>query len=129
MEKTSVIKSCVFTKEFKGDNGSVFYHNLTMENGDSGSIGAKEQNPPKLAVGQELTYTIETTERGNKIKAVSNKPKFGGGSGRPSEPIELKMATFSLSYAKDIVVSGKIETDKMFALADKMYEWINSKLK
>jgi hypothetical protein len=127
MEKTSTIKSCAFTKEYKGDNGTVYYHNLTLDNGDTGSIGAKEQNPAKLAVGQELTYTIEATERGNKIKAV-NKPKFGGG-GRPAEPIELKMATFSLSYSKDLAVAGTIKPEQMFATADKMYDWINSKLK
>ena len=127
MEKTSVITSCTFKNEWTGPNGVVYYHALTFENGDTGQIGAREKNPPKLSAGQELTYTIEATDKGNKIKAVNAKPKFGGG-GRPSEPIELKMATFALSYSKDLVVGGKLETKDMFALADKMFDWLKAKV-
>lgn len=126
MEQTNIIKSCTFKSEWAGPNGVIYYHNITFDNGDTGTIGTKEKMPDKLSPGSELTYTIEVNERGNKIKAVAPKPKFGGG--RPGEPIELKMATFALSYSKDLVIGGKLESKDMFAIADKMFDWIKAKI-
>lgn len=74
-EKKSKIKSYRFVSEWQGEKGIVYYHEIELENGDKGQIGTKEKNPDKLAVGQELSYTIEATSRGNKIKAVGT----GGG--------------------------------------------------
>jgi hypothetical protein len=48
MEKKAKITRTTFKQEWKGDKGSVFYHDIELDNGDKGSIGAKEQMPAKL---------------------------------------------------------------------------------
>src|SRR5688572_32150617 len=93
-EKKSKIKSCRFVSEWAGQNGIVYYHEIELENNDKGQIGTKDKNPDKLNVGQELTYTIESTSRGNKIKAV-NAP--GGFKGKPQRDPKEQMISFSTS--------------------------------
>jgi hypothetical protein len=73
MPKGKITKS-TFTNEWKGDKGTVYYHDIEMDNGDTGSIGSKDKNPDFIAVGQTLDYTLEQGQRGNKIKR--NKPAF-----------------------------------------------------
>lgn len=67
----SLIKSIEFKNEWVGTNGTVFYHFITFENGDSGQIGAKAKLPEKLQVGKPLDYEITTDDKGNKkVKAI-----------------------------------------------------------
>lgn len=52
--KTSKIKTVQSVKEYAGQKGTIFYHNLEMENGDKINIG--KQKPQ--TVGTELTYEL-----------------------------------------------------------------------
>lgn len=127
MEKTSKIKSCRFVSEWTGQNGVVYYHEIELENGDKGQIGTKDRLPDKIAVGQELTYTIESTPRGNKIKAVSG--QSSGFKGKPQRDPKEQMISFSMSYCKDLVVAGKLDikdleigTTRIYNIMKKLYE-------
>lgn len=122
MEKTSKITKSQFKNEWTNPqtNTKVYYHDLEFDNGDSGSIGTKEMNPSKIAVGQTLTYTIDN----GKIKAVQQSFKGGGFK---QKPYEHECASYSASYAKDLVVGGKIETKDLLPIADKIYNWLISK--
>ena len=124
MEKTSKITSCTLKNEWTNPQNQtvVYYHDLEFENGDKYSIGAKEKNPEKYAVGKELTYTVEN----GKLKVVA--PPFGkSGGGFKSEPFEHKAASYAISYSKDLVVAGKVETKDLLPIADKIYNWLISK--
>jgi hypothetical protein len=129
MEKTSKITRTVFKNEWTGQNGVVFYHEIELENGDKGQIGCKDKEPSWLNPCQELTYTIEVTDKGNKIKRVNAKPSYNGGGGKSGSP-----ASFALSYAKDVVIASwgehapkKMASEDLFKIADKMYEWMKGK--
>lgn len=125
MEKTSKIKSCRFVSEWQGQNGVVYYHEIELENNDKGQIGTKEKNPDKLNIGQELTYTIESTSRGNKIKAVS----AGGGSGykgKPQRDPKEQMISFATAYTKDLIVAGKIDIKDLEPAVKRMYQVMKS---
>lgn len=124
MEKTSKIKSCRFVSEWPGPSGIVFYHEIQLENGDLGQIGTKEKNPDKLAVGQELTYIIESTSRGNKIKAVS--AAGGGFKGKPQRDPKEQMISFATAYTKDLVVAGKVEMRDFETAVKRMYTIMKS---
>ena len=55
-------------KEYKGQNGTVYYTNIEFDNGDKGNIGVKDK--AKIFVGKELDYSITQDDKGNnKIKA------------------------------------------------------------
>ena len=79
MQKSKVEK-VESVKEWGGSNGTVYYHNLVMENGDKINIGKKKQ----LAIGEELTYEIVEQDGNSEYhKAKTPKPENtqqGGGS-------------------------------------------------
>ena len=101
MAKTSKVKNVKGVREYDGQNGKVFYFQIEMENEDSGSIGKKKADAIK--VGDELTYELEVTDKGNKIKPVQSGNGFGGGLAKALP--QAKDASFSLSYAKDLIIA------------------------
>ncbi len=119
-EKKGKIKTCRFVIEWQGEKGIVYYHEIELDNGDKGQIGTKEKNPDKLQPGQELTYTIESTSRGNKIKAVTQQ---GGGfrGGKPMRDPKEQMISFSMSYCKDLVCAGKLDIKDLEIGATRIY--------
>lgn len=117
-EKVSRIANCEFTNEWQNPAGTmVYYHEVTMENGDKGSVGSMDKNPLKLAINTVVTYTIE----GEKIKIV----KAGGDKAKEqsktftSNGIAKKSYTkspadylgFTWGYAKDLIIAGKTMND------------------
>lgn len=121
MEKKGRITRAVFISEWSNpQGGNVYYHEIELDNGDKGQIGSKEKMPAKLNPGQELTYTIETTSRGNKIKAVQgDRPQFAGK--KPFQDPRAQFIGFSAAYAKDLVVAGKIEIKAMNGAAESIF--------
>ncbi len=131
MEKKSKITRTIFKNEWSGNNGTVFYHEVELENGDKGQIGCKDKSPQWLNPGNELTYTLEVSDKGTKIKKVNdqNQGYKGGGGKPPASP-----ASFALSYAKDVVIASwgehspkKMDSEALFAIAEKMYNWMKDR--
>lgn len=113
---TAKVKEIVDVREWSGPNGMVYYHKLVMDNGDQGELGKKKNNA--FQPGDSLTYTIESTQYGNKFKEVQQNG-FGGGK----QQQRGSSASFALSYAKDIAVANIAKSDKpleMEALAGKV---------
>ena len=79
----SKVKAIQSVKEWAGNNGTVYYHNLEMENGDKINIGKKKQ----LAVGDELSYEI-TDQDGASEYHKAKTPKddsYSPGGGRKND--------------------------------------------
>jgi hypothetical protein len=128
MEKTGKITRTVFVSEWTNpQGGQVYYHTIELDNGDSGQIGSKEKMPVKLNPGSELTYTIEATSRGNKIKAVTQN-QGSPFKGRQSVDPKTQMISFAMAYTKDLVVAGKVPLETMSSYFDKIYTVMISKL-
>lgn len=129
MEKKAKIKTSVFKNEWAGPNGTVYYHDLELDNGDKGSIGAKEKNPAKLNAGQELTYNIDPDGRGgNKIKAVNTQAGGFGGGGKKGPDPKVQIVGFAMAYTKDLVVADKVKIDQLPAIFEKIHSLMASKL-
>jgi predicted thioesterase len=95
--KTAKITACTFVREWTGATGTIYYHDITLDNGDSGSVGTKEKNSAKIAVGETVTYNIEEKEfNGRKsynIKLTAPAPTFtkgGGGYSNPGNQQEIR---------------------------------------
>ena len=58
--KNAKVTSCVYSREWEGPSGKIYYHNITLDNGDEGSVGTKEKMPSKICTGAEIWYTIES---------------------------------------------------------------------
>lgn len=57
--KNAKITSCVYSREWEGPSGKIYYHNITLDNGDEGSVGTKEKMPSKICTGADVWYDIE----------------------------------------------------------------------
>lgn len=79
------IEKSQFTKSWEGPKGTIHYHLITV-GGVEGQIGAKEQNPSFLAVGQEIEVEVTDGKYGKVFKRVQPQ---GGFSGK-RKPIMMK---------------------------------------
>lgn len=117
---TSKVKAVNEIREFTGKNGTMYSIGLTMDNGDVWEVVKKSKDGIKP--GDELTYTIETTQYGNKFKVVS-KPYEGGKKFTPRDH-KLDFISFSMSYAKDLVVADKVKIERLLPTANKIFTWM-----
>lgn len=128
--KKSKISNIQFTKTWSGEKGTVYYHDIEFENGDKGQAGFKSEVPAEYEIGTEHDY--ELIPNGNYAAKIKFIKQSGGGKGGFSKP--ANNAGFALSYAKDILIASwqpqspkRLTSDEMFALADKMLNWLESK--
>jgi hypothetical protein len=132
MEKKAKITRTTFKNEWKGPNGSVYFHRIELDNGDVGSIGAKESMPSKLNPGSELTYTIEPDPKGDfKIKAVNatnGGGGFAGGGGKKGPDPKVQIVGFAMSYTKDLIVAGKVEIKLLPETFERIHKLMSDKL-
>jgi hypothetical protein len=128
MEKKAKITKCSFTKEWGEGSSKTFFHDIELDNGDKGSIGAKEKNPDKLKTGSELTYTIESGQYGNKIKAVNSQPVYGGGGGKKGPDPKVQIVGFAMSYTKDLIIAGKVEIKLLPETFERIHSLMAAKL-
>jgi hypothetical protein len=126
MEKTAKITRVVFKNEYNGQHGKVFYHDVELDNGDKGSIGCKDKEPTWLNPNQELCYTLDN----GKIKKVQPQNGSGGGK-KPFVPVDprIQFISFSMSYAKDLCVAGKIDDKKLISTFELIYDKMEEKYK
>lgn len=115
MSKTSKIKSVGTPKEWSNTNGTFYYFQIELENGDRGSIGSKDNPPSWLKVGETLEYDLKETDKGNQIKRVQqNTFKKGGGY----KPDTLGIAIGQgMNLANEAWCAGKIDKEKIKAMA------------
>lgn len=109
-QKTSTIKSIDGVKPFDGRNGTIYYHKVTLDNGESGEVGKKKNNA--FNIGDSFTYTSESSEYGLKFKEVFQGGGGFGGGQRGGGQQRGSSASFALSYAKDLAVANIAKSDK-----------------
>lgn len=108
--KTAKITACTFNNSFKSQFGTLYQHTITLSNGDTGQINAKEEMPESLAVGKELNYEITPNGKfPDKIKKVN--PKFAAPTSQQdnNEIQELRNRIEKLEQViKSIVTANKL---------------------
>lgn len=112
---------------------NVYFTSIEMDNGDKGESWC--DNSGELKEGEEIEYELIPREgKSNTIK-LKRSGSFGGGfkgGSYQKEDVEFKLASFGWSYAKDLVVGGKLEAAQMPVMAEKMalgIQSLTSKLK
>lgn len=136
MEKTAKITRTVFKNEYIGQYGTIYYHEIELDNGDKGQIGCKEKEPAKINPGQSITYTLEQTQKGFKIKPVNPQIaqntafKPSGGAGNKYQPADpsIQMISFAMAYTKDLIVGDKLSIDQLEKGFERVYNLMKSKL-
>ena len=124
--KTGTILRANLTGEWINPAGkTVYYHELTIDNGDVGSIGVMERYPNKISTGTIIQYTIDAkkkikivNEQNNPLNMSSNpynKPTQATQGPKKTYNNSAKSSVdflgYSWSYAKDLIVAGKTMED------------------
>lgn len=105
--------SCVKIKEVQGKP----VYAIGLSDGQGGESFAVQ-----IPVGTPMSdLTIESTQYGNRIKLKKAASSWSGAGKRSGNE------SFALSYAKDLVVGGKVDIAQILPTADKLYTWLESK--
>lgn len=83
--KQGTVKSQKFVRNWDGPNGTIYYFDLVLENGEVGQVGVKDMNSPKIAVGATIHYTSEertgpTGKKSTNFKLQNPNPFNAGGN-------------------------------------------------
>lgn len=141
MTTTKKCTACDFKKEVKIKDQTFFSFTVKFE-GDDNSYNylAKDKGDPKFKVGEEqeveITEKSGVNEHGDEWKIYNVKPaqkafNKGGFVKKGKQEYLADAVSISASYAKDLVVAGKIEIkdfttywDKIFAHAEEKFNKI-----
>jgi hypothetical protein len=128
--KTSKIKNVGNVKEWNSGKGTIYYHNLEMENGDKINIGKMKQQQ----VGWELTYEIieEGQHEFNKAKAVApdNFRANTSSSFKSNDDRQKKIDRWAgLGRAIDYLHGTKPTEEQLYKQAEKFIDWVNDEPK
>ena len=130
---TKTTKSVNSDGSAKKDTYGNFSFIIELDNGDKGYYASKSEDQTKFVVGKEAEYLIEEKEAryGGKyykitVPQAEGSKSFGGG--RPTVDPKVQMISFSMSYAKDLVVAGKVDLDDLVNEFERIHKAMISKL-
>jgi len=133
--KFGKVVSCEFTTEWLNPMNKklLYYHDVTIDNGDAGSCGTIEKNSYRIKKGSYIEYEID--EKG-KMKV------FGSSNDKvPLTPTEEKAVArikgqetylgYAWSYAKDLLIAGHTmqDVEELNKMARFIYEEMGKMLK
>lgn len=119
-----------FKKEFTGKFGILYSHGVKLD--INGTVQwaeyiSKSKEQTTFKVGEEVEFTTIEKNYNDKtyyqIKPVAQN-KFNSNFSRKLKQEQSKYSGFAMSYAKDLVVAGKLEFDQMLPAALKMMDWM-----
>lgn len=119
------------TKLDKLDNYGNTTFVIEFDDGTKGFYTSKNSEQNKFTVGNVADFEIEAKQGSkgpyNKITIPNTGFKPGGG-GRPQVDPKQQVATFAMSYCKDLIVAGKADLKEMEPVFNRMYNAIMSKV-
>ncbi len=137
MQVTGTIVNIQPDGSYQSQNGLIYTHQMSIQSPQGliiGQIGSKSEIYP-INAGQEITVEMTNTQHGVRLKRID--PQYAGQSGSPSASTQSRQGggkggndrnnSFALSYAKDLVVAGKIEFSQLFDIAGRMKTWLYGK--
>ena len=110
-------------RQWAGQNGTVYYHTITFENGDTGNYGSKSAKCEKFKVGVEAEYTKEVSQNGNYTNVTIKPVQSEGKSGFKPKNDKLIVAQSSINYATQLYMGKQVDTDHVLEVAEKFYNW------
>lgn len=130
MKKSQVTKAEFTGKTWESKFGGTLYdHDIEMENGDKGVYASKFENQDKFVVGREAEYEFKEGDF-PKIKPVSNFTPFpSGGNTNYAKPDsdrqELIVKQSSLKAAVDLCIAqGIYGSEDVLSRAEAFTDWV-----
>lgn len=116
-------------------NGKTYHvHSIEMENGDKGEYSSAYPDQGKFIQGAVTTYEYHPATGNFPAKLKPKQSDQGGGQRYAKGNGHGNVASFALSYAKDIYIAKQqsiapieFTLDHLFTLADRMHDWLKLK--
>lgn len=128
MKKLSKIKTVQGSGTWSGKDGTLFYkYDYVMEDGAAFQASHKDQD--KFSPGDEVEYEITGTHPTYGANGKVSKPNNYQGGGFKSKGASSNIASFALSYAKDMagfhISQGKeFGSTEVIKVADVFLKWL-----
>lgn len=110
------ITNVKFVKEYDGKYGKMFLHQIEYD-GKKGFYSSKSKEQTFFKKGEDAEFTEEekTNDRGKFYTVKPVRESFGNNSsyGKALKREQSKYSGFSTSYAKDLVIAGKIPLEEL----------------
>jgi hypothetical protein len=119
----AIITDVKFTKEFESKFGKLYSFKVSYD-GRSGYYSSKSKDQTKFVAGQEAEFTEETKTNTNGSYIVIKPPMQNKQSnfGKALNKEKSRYSGFAVSYAKDLVVGGRIQKEELADMAWILFE-------
>ena len=121
----ALIIDVTFQKEYTNQFGTFYSHKVYYED-KVGYYSSKKKEQTYFVKDKEAEFT-EELHNGSKGEYYVIKPvrqQFNSQTGRAVKKEQSRYSGFSLSYAKDLVVAGKIDSKDIYSVAKQMFDWM-----
>jgi hypothetical protein len=125
----AIITKVTFLKEQDGKFGKEYNFQISYD-GKSAYYSAKKNPQTHFVEGQECEFTeteLTSKNTGNKyftVKPVTAAYQGKSNYGKALAKEQSKYSGFACSYAKDLVVAGKIPHSDLLKHAKEMFDWM-----
>jgi hypothetical protein len=119
----ALITEVKFTKEYDSKFGKLYSFKVSYD-GRSGYYSSKYKDQTKFVSGQEAEFTEETKTNANGTYIVVKPPVKNSQSnfGKALNKEKSRYSGFAVSYAKDLVVGGRIQKEELAPMAWILFE-------
>ena len=119
----ALITNVTFTKEYDSKFGKLYSFKIEYD-GRSAYYSSKSKEQTKFVAGQESEFTEETKTSQNGTYLVIKPPQknLQSNFGKALNKEKSRYSGFAVSYAKDLLVAGRINKDELADQAWVLFE-------
>jgi len=119
----AVIQDVKFISEYESRYGTLYSFKVTYE-GREAYYNSKSRDQTKFVTGQEIEFTEETKtgKKGDYLVVKPINPNKQSNYGKALKKEQTRYSGFAVSYAKDLVVAGRLPFDDLTAYSTVLFE-------
>ena len=120
---TAVIQEVKFIDSFESRYGTLYSFKVTYE-GREAYYNSKSRDQTKFVADQEVEFTEETKtgKKGDYLVVKPINPNKQSNYGKALKKEQTRYSGFAVSYAKDLVVAGRLPFDDLTAYSAVLFE-------
>ena len=140
--RSGKVLDCVFEDEWINpmSKKTVYFHRISIDNGDVGKVGAMEKDSSRIKVGALIEYDIDENKKIKLHQSSNDAKKFAKNQVLKDGVVMVKSGPkgrrhdeflgFVWGYAKDLVIAGKTMDDvrRMPEIAQYLYDEVGKML-
>jgi hypothetical protein len=121
----ATITSVIFSKEYESKFGTMYLHKVQYD-GKTAFYSSKTKDQTFFKKGEDAEFTEEIKQGNNgdfiTIKPVRDSFKGNSNYGKALKREQSKYSGFAVSYAKDLVIAGKLEFEELAVYSTVLFD-------